>query len=97
MATIEKLAPFARKAAIIVVGRDRLLQMKNRLAFVLITEDIAENSRKKALESFPCPIFQKYKSEDIQKLFGFYGTKMLGFKRSPISNKIMQELKEFRE
>ncbi|MBQ7651376.1 MAG: Gfo/Idh/MocA family oxidoreductase [Victivallales bacterium] len=90
-----KLAPFMLRARAVEVGRDRLEQVKNRLAFMLITTDLSENSRKKILEEFSCPIYQCLTSGDIEELFEFKGTKVLGFRRSPLSVSVLPELKEF--
>ncbi len=83
------------RARAVEVGRERLEQVKNRLAFLLITTDISENSRKKMLEEFPCPVYQCLTSADIEEMFGFKGTKVLGFRRSPLSVSVLPELKEF--
>ena len=95
MERLRKLAPFMLRARAVEVGRDRLSQIRNRLAFLLITEDLSENSRKKMLEDFPCPVYQCLTSADIEELFGFRGTKVLGFRRSPLSVSVLGELKGF--
>jgi len=84
------------RSRIVEVGRQRLLQVRKQLAYVLITDDISENSRKKALQLFPCPVFQCFSSGDLERIFGYHGTRLLGFRRSPLSNKAMQELKMYR-
>lgn len=83
------------RARVVEVGRDRLEQVKNRLAFILVTTDISDNSRKKALEEFPCPVYQCLTSQDIEELFGFKGTKLLGFHRSPLATSVLPDLRDY--
>lgn len=83
------------RARVVEVGRERLAQLRNRLAFIIVTEDISENSRDKALHEFACPVYQCMSSEEIEELFGFKGTKMVGFHRSPLANALLNELKPF--
>ena len=92
----ERLAPFMLRARVVEIGRQRLEQVRKQLAFVLVTDDIAENSRKKALQLFPCPVFQCFSSNDLERIFGYRGTKMLGFRRSPLSSSVMKELKMYK-
>lgn len=96
MLAFEKLAPFMLRARTVEVGRDRLIQIKKRLAFLLITEDISENSKAELLHTFKCPIYQYFTSEQIESMFGFRGTKVLGFHRSPLSVSALQLLKDHR-
>lgn len=95
METLAKIAPFMRKAGVVVVGRERLLQLRNRLAYVLITNDISENTRQMVVETFKCPVYQCLTSEDIEKLFNYKGTKLLGFRRSPMSNAVLADIRPF--
>ncbi len=94
--SLEKLAPFLLRARVLEVGRERLAQVRNKLAFVLISEDISVLSRRQILADFPCPVFQCLSSADIARLFGYHGTRLVGFRRSALSTKIMQELKTCR-
>lgn len=96
MESFEKLTPFMLRAGIIEVGRDRLWQVKNRLAFILVTEDLALNSLDKLMASFTCPVYRCLQSSDLGRLFGYQGTKILGFRRSPLSESAMTALKEHR-
>lgn len=91
--SLERLAPFMLKARAVEVGRDRLWQIRNKLAFLLVTTDLAENSREKLLKAFPCPIYQALTMEDIARLFGYQGTKVLGFRRSPLSTTAQRAFK----
>jgi len=91
--SLERLAPFILRARVLEIGRERLSQVRNKLAFVLVTEDISLASRRQILTDFSCPVFQCLTSEDIARIFGYNGTRLLGFRRSPLSAKIMQELK----
>ena len=94
--TIAKLAPFLLRARAIEIGRDRLWQIRNRLAFLLLTNDISENSRDKFLNAFSCPIFQALTTDDLANLFGYQGTKALGFRRSPLSVALLKTLSPYR-
>ncbi|MCQ2397476.1 MAG: Gfo/Idh/MocA family oxidoreductase [Lentisphaeria bacterium] len=92
LAQLKKLAPFAVRAGIAETGRQRLLQHRNKLAFILITEDISDNSRDEAISDFPCPIYKALTMENIAELFGFKGTKMVGFRRNVLSSQIQRLL-----
>ena len=94
--SFERLAPFMLRSRVVEIGRQRLEQVRKQLAFVLVTDDIAENSRKKALQLFPCPVFQCFSSHDLERFFGCHSTKMLGFRRSPLSSNAMKELKMYK-
>ena len=91
-----KLVPFALRARQVVVGRARLTQLQKKLAFLMISTDISENSKKEALRDYGCPVYQLMTMTEIQELFGFKGTKMLGFLRSSLSNAIAAEWKTFK-
>lgn len=93
---MEKLSPFLLRSRALEVGRDRLLQVRNKLLFVLVTEDIADNSLKKVLQQFNCPVFQCFLPKDIAHLFRYHGTKLVGFRRSDLCNKIMEMLEPYR-
>lgn len=43
---VERLFAFVRRARILIAGRDMLARSKSRLHFVLIAEDLSENSRR---------------------------------------------------
>lgn len=90
---IQKLAPFVLRAHLVETGRQRLLQNRNKLAFLLVTEDLSENSRDEALKEFPCPIYQALTSEEVESLFNFHGTKMVGFRRNALSGNVQRCLK----
>lgn len=94
--SFERLAPFMLRSGIVQLGRQRLSQLRKRLACIVITVDISENSRKEFQQEYSCPIYQCLESADLLRIFGYQGTKALGFLRSPLSVKIMQDLKEFR-
>ncbi len=90
---LEKLAPFAVRAGLVETGRQRLQQHRNKLAFLLLTEDLSENSKKEFLRDFACPIYQALTMEELERLFPFHGTKVLGFRRGPLAVSIQQCLK----
>jgi hypothetical protein len=89
----EKLAPFALRARQVVVGRERLIQTRNRLAFVLMTTDMSERSRQELTAIFPCPQVSALTSADIERLFGYHNTKLLGFRRGSLANSALKALR----
>ncbi|MBP5640511.1 MAG: hypothetical protein J6X55_13585 [Victivallales bacterium] len=91
----ERLGPFMRKARIFEVGRERLHQVKNRLQFLLVTEDLSENSLKQMQRDFSCPIYQALTMAEVEQFFGYRGTKIIGFRRHPLSNNAQAALKPF--
>jgi hypothetical protein len=94
---VERLFPFVLRARILLMGRDLLVRSKNRLHFVLITDDLSENSCKEVLSDFAhYPVVQCYTSADLERFFGVKGTKVLGFAKSGLAQSIYAELKEHR-
>ena len=95
MECFDRLSPFMRRARIYEIGRERLYQVKNRLQFLLVTEDISANSLGQLLRDFSCPVYKAMTMSDIERYFGFHGTKVLGFRRHPLSGQAQAALKEF--
>ena len=91
--SLKHLAPFVLRARVVSTGREKLLQHRNQLAFLMVTEDISENSRREILRDFPCPIYQALTAEQVETLFHFHNTKLLGFARNALSSQIQQLLK----
>ena len=91
--SLTRLVPFALRARVVSTGREKLLQHRNQLAFLVVTEDISENSRHEILRDFPCPIYQALTVKQVDALFQFHNTKLLGFARSSLSAQIQQLLK----
>ena len=91
--SLKPLAPFVMRARVVSIGREKLLQHRNQLAFLVVTEDISENSRREILRDFPCPIYQALTVEQVETLFQFHNTKLIGFARSSLSAQIQQLLK----
>jgi hypothetical protein len=95
--SVERLFPFAVRARLLIVGREPLRRSKSRLHFLLITGDLSATSRAEVLADFAhYPVVQHYTSEDIERHFGFKGTKVLGFAKSTLAQSIYAELKEHR-
>lgn len=92
----ENLAPFAVRSGMAIIGRQRLMQVRKHLCFVLFTEDLTENSMRKMASQFDCPIVQHYKMDDIEQIFGFRGTKIVGFRKSTIATSLYREIKEYK-
>ncbi len=90
--TLQKLAPFMRRARVVVNGRERLAHLGGRLAFIVVTTDISENSRSQALHDFPGPVYQCLTSEDVERLFGLKNTKELGVMRSALAEAVREDL-----
>ena len=79
------------------MGRDTLARSKSNLHFVLITEDISENSREQILRDYAhYPVVQHYTEADLEKFFGLKGTKVLGFAKSGLAQSIYAEMKHLR-
>lgn len=92
--TFERLSQFMRRARIVEVGRDRLLQVKSRLQFMLVTEDLSDNSMSQLLREFDgCKIYRCLSLDDIERYFGLHGTKVIGFRRHPLSAQAMNDLR----
>jgi ribosomal protein L7Ae-like RNA K-turn-binding protein len=94
---VERLFPFVLRSRNLMVGRDTLLRSKSKLHFVLITTDISDNSRAEVLSDFShYPVVQHYTSEDLEKLFGIKGAKVVGFEKSGLAQSIYAEMKQHR-
>jgi ribosomal protein L7Ae-like RNA K-turn-binding protein len=94
---VERLFPFVLRSRNLIVGRDTLARSKSKLHFVLITSDLSETSRGQILQEFShYPVVQRYSSEDLGKLFGIKGAKVVGFQKSGIAKSLYAELKEYR-
>jgi hypothetical protein len=94
---VERLFPFVLRARILLVGRDTLRRSKSKLHFVLITDDLSEQSRKEILSEFAhYPIVQRYTSADLEQFFKLRGTKVLAFAKSGLAQSIYAEMKEHR-
>ena len=95
--SVERLFPFVIKSRCLIVGRDTLARSKGQLHFILITTDISENSRAQILKDFEhYPVVQCYSEADLEKHFGFKGTKLVGFAKSGLAQSIYAELKPHR-
>ncbi|MGN0866508.1 MAG: Gfo/Idh/MocA family oxidoreductase [Oligosphaeraceae bacterium] len=90
---LRRLAPFVQRAGIAETGRQRLLQHRNKLAFVLVTRDLSPNSLKETLREFPCPVYQAFSPEDVEAFLGFKGTKLVGFRRGSLSSSVQKILR----
>ena len=94
---VERLFPFVLRARILLVGRETLVRSKSKLHFVLITDDLSEQSRNEILSEFShYPIVQRYTSADMQRFFGLQGTKVIAFAKSGLAQSIYAEMKEYR-
>ncbi|MBI3882369.1 MAG: hypothetical protein HY301_20210 [Verrucomicrobia bacterium] len=92
---VERLFPFALRSGAVVVGRDSLRRQKRKLHFLLVTTDLAENSRHEFDRDFPgTNVVTRYTAEEIERHFHFKGTKVLGFKKAPITFAIYRELRD---
>ncbi|HWI60000.1 MAG TPA: hypothetical protein VNZ22_22420 [Bacillota bacterium] len=94
---VERLFPFVLRSRILLVGRDTLRRSKSKLHFVLLTEDLSENSRQAMLSEFaPYPIVQRYTAAELEQFFGIRGAKVIGFAKSNLAQSVYAELKAFR-
>ena len=94
---VERLFPFVLRARILLVGRETLQRSKSKLHFILITDDLSEQSRKEILSEFAhYPIVQRYTSAELEQFFRLQGTKVVGFAKSGLAQSIYGEMKEHR-
>ena len=94
---VERLFPFVLKSRSLIIGQDTLQRSKGKLHFVLITTDIAENSRADILASFThYPVVQHYTAADLETFFNVRGAKAVGFAKSGLAQSIYAELKNHR-
>lgn len=94
---VERLFPFVMRSQNLIVGRDNLSRSKSKLHFVLITNDLSEDSRKNILRDFShYPVIQHYTSSDLEQFFAIKGAKVVGFHKSGLAQSIYAELKEHR-
>jgi hypothetical protein len=94
---VERLFPFVLRSRNLIVGRDTLGRSKNRLHFVLITNDLSEAGRDQILQEFShYPVIQHYTAEDLERHFGIKGAKVIGFQKSGLAQSLYAELKEYR-
>jgi hypothetical protein len=94
---VERLFSFVLRSRILMVGRDTLARSKSRLHFVLITQDLSENSRAEILSRFAhYPVVQYYTAGDLEKFFGIKGAKVIGFEKSDLAQSLYAELKAHR-
>ena len=94
---VERLFPFVLRSKNLIVGRDTLQRSKSRLHFILVTEDISENSRNQILGEFAhYPVVQHFTSADLETFFKVKGTKVVGFEKSGLAQSIYAELKQHR-
>ena len=95
--SVERLFPFVLKTRSLIIGQDTLMRSKGKLHFVLITTDIAENSRADILANFThYPVVQHYTSADLESFFNVRGAKAVGFAKSGLAQSIYAELKSYR-
>lgn len=94
---VERLFPFALRAAILVPGREALRRMRKKVLFVLLTTDLSENSREDLLRDFSdVPLVVRYTAADLERFFHLRNAKVVGFKKSALAASILRELKPFR-
>ena len=95
--SVKRLFPFVLRSRIHIVGRQRIEKSKHNLQWILITEDISENSESEILLAFKhYPVVKHFSSGEIEELLDLKGTKVVGFKKSDLAKSIYSELKEFR-
>ena len=94
---VERLFPFVLRSRILLVGRETLARSKRNLHFVLITDDLSENSCREILSQFVhYPIVQHYSSDELAGWFGVRGAKVIGFAKSALAQSIYAELRSYR-
>lgn len=94
--SLRPLANFARRAGIIVNGREKLRRSQKQLHCILVTCDISENSLREITQGCRCPVYQALTSGDLESLFGLSNAKIVGFKDNPLSRNLAVHLKDKR-
>ncbi len=94
---VERMFPFVLRSRALIVGRELLSRSKGQLHFVLITNDLTDNSREEILAEFThYPVVQHYSSEELEQHFALKGAKVIGFKKGGLAQSIYAELKHHR-
>ena len=94
---VERMFPFVLRSRNLIVGGEALARSKSQLHFVLITEDLSENTRADIISEFRYyPVVQHYQSDDLERFFRIKGAKVVGFKKSGLAQSIYSELRQFR-
>lgn len=94
---VERLFPFALRAGILMVGRERLWNSRSKLHFLLITTDLSESSAREILKDYAAyPVVRRYTSEEVERHFKLKGTKVVAFSKSTLAKEIYAGLKEYR-
>lgn len=89
--------PFVLRSRTLLVGRELLARSKSQLHFILVTQDLSDNSRQEILSDFAhYPIVQRYTAADLETFFQIKNAKVIGFKKSGLAQSIYAELKEYR-
>jgi hypothetical protein len=90
------LFPFARRARVLIYGKEQILRSRSQLHFVHVATDLAPRTRTDVLrELAPYPIVECFSSEEIQDFFG-KPVKVLGFAKSSLAQNIYAHLKDAR-
>ena len=58
-----------------------------------MTTDMSERSRQELAAAFPCPQVNALLATDIERLFGFHNTKLIGFRRGMLANSMLRALR----
>jgi hypothetical protein len=95
--SVERMFPFVLRSRILLLGRETLSRSKAKLHFILITDDVSENTRQEVLQDFRhYPVVQHYTSAELEGFFKIKNAKVVGFQKSGLAQSIYAELKEFR-
>ena len=91
---VERLFPFARRAGIVLTGRDALYRQKKRLAFILVCVDLRPESLQEVLQDFDVlPVVQRYTAAELESHFGLPKARVLGFRKSTLTQSIYASLR----
>ena len=94
---VDRLFPVVLRTGILMVGREKIWNNRNKLHFVLITKDISEATRDEILKNFlNYPVVQYFMAADLERFFGVTGAKTVGFTKSGLAQSIYGELKPYR-
>lgn len=93
---IRPIAPFIRRAGIVVTGREKLSRMADKLEFVLITADASENTVTEITRGVGCPQYRALTSQHLAELFGLMNCRVAGFRKSSLAVQARHALSQYR-
>lgn len=96
-AKLDTLLAFSKRSRNFILGRESIYRKRHQLHFVLVTQDLSENSRKEILYKFQhYPVVRFGNSDSICKALGIHGAKVIGFTKGGLSKSLYELMKPHR-